>query len=244
MGENPSWGMRVYTDRGGPGQSAPVQAWARHEFKEGLGPSRRAVESARVGGFIVASQRRSIFMILSFLAVSATIGGLTGSGGETVKAASKAVTDEAVTASINSFTKIYSVVDDNFAEKVDPGKGIYKGAIPGMLRTLDPHSNFFDPKEFAGLKEEQHGKYYGVGMQIGPQPRTGKVMVIAPFGGTPAYKAGLRPGDVLLEVNDKRVDNLSVSDVADLLRGPKGTKVQIVASREGMSKPMTFNVVR
>jgi carboxyl-terminal processing protease len=183
-------------------------------------------------------------MILSFLAVSATIGGLTGSGGETVKAASKAVTDEAVTASINSFTKIYSVVDDNFAERVDPGKGIYKGAIPGMLRTLDPHSNFFDPKEFAGLKEEQHGKYYGVGMQIGPQPRTGKVMVIAPFGGTPAYKAGLRPGDVLLEVNDKRVDNLSVSDVADLLRGPKGTKVQIVASREGMSKPMTFNVVR
>ena len=59
-----------------------------------------------------------------------------------------------------------------------------------MLRTLDPHSNFFDPKEFRRLREEQHGKYYGVGMSIGPQPRTGKPMVIAPFGGTPAYKAG------------------------------------------------------
>ena len=75
-----------------------------------------------------------------------------------------------------------------------------------MLRTLDPHSNFFDPKEFAGLREEQHGMYYGIGMLIGPQPRTGKPMVMHPFGGTPAYKAGIRPGDMLLEVNDKRVD--------------------------------------
>ena len=191
----------------------------------------------------MSSQRRSLVFVVSFLAASAIIGGLTGGGSETVKAASK-TSDEAVANSIDSFTKIYSVVDDNFADKVDPAKGIYKGAIPGMLRTLDPHSNFFDPKEFAGLKEEQHGKYYGVGMQIGPQPRTGKVMVIAPFGGTPAYKAGLRPGDIILEVNDKRTDNLTVTEVADLLRGPKGTKVQIVASREGMPKPMTFNVVR
>ncbi len=81
-------------------------------------------------------------------------------------------------ASIESFTKVYDIVGDNYADKLSADKGIYKGAIPGMLRTLDPHSNFFDPKEFAGLREEQHGKYYGVGMTIGAQPRTGKTMVI------------------------------------------------------------------
>ena len=113
-----------------------------------------------------------------------------------------------------------------------------------MLRTLDPHSNFFDPKEFAGLREEQHGMYFGIGMLIGPQPRTGKPMVMHPFGGTPAYRAGIRPGDMLVEVNDKRVDNLTTTEVAEMLKGPKGTKVQVIVNREGSPKPITFNMVR
>ena len=135
-------------------------------------------------------------------------------------------------------------MEQNYAEPVNPDKAIYNGAIPGMLHVLDPHSNFFDPKEFAGLREEQHGMYYGIGMLIGAQPRTGKPMVIHPFGGTPAYKAGIRPGDLLMEVNDKRVDNLNTTEVADMLKGPKGTKVQVVVAREGSSKPITFNLVR
>ena len=79
---------------------------------------------------------------------------------------------------------------------VDPDKAIYNGAIPGMLRVLDPHSNFFDPKSYALLREEQSGKYYGVGMQVGP--RNNKVIVIAPFAGAPAYRAGIRPGDIIV----------------------------------------------
>jgi carboxyl-terminal processing protease len=152
--------------------------------------------------------------------------------------------DSEVNTSLNSFSKVYDLVEDNSADKVSPDKGIYKGAIPGMLRTLDPHSNFFDPKDFASMREEQKGRYYGVGMQIGPQPKTGKTMVIAPFGGSPAYKAGIRPGDVLVAVNDKRVDNLTTPEVADLLKGPRSTKVQIVVQREGVEKPITFNVIR
>ena len=110
-------------------------------------------------------------------------------------------------------------------------KAIYNGAIPGMLHVLDPHSNFFDPKSYALLREDQRGKYYGVGMTVGP--RNNKVIVIAPFVGTPAYSAGIRPGDIIAAVDGKPTDNMSTSDVADLLKGPKGTTVHITILREG-----------
>ena len=115
-------------------------------------------------------------------------------------------------------------MEENFADTVNPDKAIYKGAIPGMLRTLDPHSNFFDPHDYQLLREDQKGHYYGVGMTV--QPRNGKTIVMAPFPGSPAYKAGLRPGDVIIEVNDKTTDNLTTTEVADLLKGPRGTQVQ------------------
>src|SRR5581483_123158 len=125
---------------------------------------------------------------------------------------------------------------------VSADKAIYNGAIPGMLRVLDPHSNFFDPKSYALLREEQRGKYYGVGMQVGP--RNNKVIVIAPFVGTPAYRAGIRPGDVIIAVDGKPTDNLTTGEVADLLKGPKGTTVRITILREGSEKPLEFSVVR
>ena len=197
---------------------------------------------------MLSSQRRYFFFVPLVIAICALLGGIFGPGTRLVRAASQhhvsGASDEDLKASLESFTKVYDVVGDNYADKLSADKGIYKGAIPGMLRTLDPHSNFFDPKEFAGMREEQHGHYYGVGMTIGPQPRTGKVMVMYPQGGTPAYKAGLRPGDVLIQINDKRVDNATSDEVRDLLRGPKGTKVQITVSREGSDKLLVFNVVR
>jgi carboxyl-terminal processing protease len=195
----------------------------------------------------LSSQRRYFLVIPLFLGTCALVGGLFGPGVSRVLAAPQKVnapSDEDLKASIDSFTKVYGVVEQNYADHLSADKAIYKGAIPGMLRTLDPHSNFFDPKDFAGLREEQHGKYFGVGMMIGPQPRTGKTMVVHPFGGGPAYKAGLRPGDVLTEVNSKRVDTANSTEIADMLRGPKGTRVQVVVSREGSAKPLTFNLVR
>jgi carboxyl-terminal processing protease len=201
----------------------------------------------------LSSPRRYFLFVPLFLVSCALIGGYFGPGVHALAAAqapqqvtnsASSASDEDLKASIEAFTKVYDIVDQNSADKLSADKAIYRGAIPGMLRTLDPHSNFFDPKEFSGLREEQHGMYYGIGMLIGAQPRTGKPMVIHPFGGTPAYKAGIRPGDLLVEVNDKRVDNLNTTEVADLLKGPKGTKVQVVVAREGSSKPITFNLVR
>src|SRR5436305_11096202 len=150
--------------------------------------------------------------------------------------------DSDVNQSLKQFTEVYDVVEQNYAEPVNPDKAIYNGAIPGMLHVLDPHSNFFDPKSYSALREEQRGKYYGVGMQVGP--RNNKVIVIAPFVGTPAYRAGIRPGDIIIAVDGKPTDNMNTSDVAELLKGPKGTNVKITILREEVDKPMDFNIVR
>ena len=138
---------------------------------------------------------RSVLLAIFVIALSAVVGGVFGPGLTGVSAASSGP-EEDLKSSIKQFTKVYEVVENNYADKVTSDKGIYKGAIPGMLRTLDPHSNFFDPKDFQALRDDQSGHYYGVGMQVAP--RNGKTIVVAPFGGSPAYKAGLRPGDIIL----------------------------------------------
>jgi carboxyl-terminal processing protease len=167
---------------------------------------------------------------------------LGGMYGPSISGASAASSEDEIKQSLRAFTKVLNVVEENFAEKVGPDKTIYKGAIPGMARTLDPHTSFFDPKDFQLLREDQKGHYYGVGMTVAP--RNGKTIVIAPFSGSPAYKAGIRPGDVILEVNDKKTDSLSTTEVADLLKGPRGTPVQVIIAREGAEKPIVFNIVR
>ncbi len=111
--------------------------------------------------------------------------------------------------SLHSFTNVYSLVEQNYAEPMNTDKAdkaIYDGAIPGMLHVLDPTPNFYDPKAYAQMREDQHGKYYGVGMTIQPQPTANgktKIVVLYPFEGTPSYKAGIRPGDEILTVDGK-----------------------------------------
>ena len=185
--------------------------------------------------------RRSLFFVLLVIITC----GFIGSAAFSQRSGSAYMTgasDSDVRDSLRQFSEIYSLVEQNYAEPVNPDKAIYNGAIPGMLHVLDPHSNFFDPKSYSLLREEQSGKYYGVGMQIAP--RNNKIIVVAPFAGTPAYKAGLRPGDVIIAVDAKATDNMSVSDVADLLKGPKGTNVHISILRESNDKPLEFNVIR
>src|SRR5260370_2584060 len=191
------------------------------------------------GGFPLAARRRSCFIAPLIVLLCSMLGGLYG---PTIAGASAASTEDDIKTSIKSFTKVLNVVEENFADKVSPDKTIYKGAIPGMARTLDPHTNFFDPKDFQLLREDQKGHYYGVGMTVAP--RNGKTIVIAPFDGSPAYKAGIRPGDAILEVNDKRTDGLTTTEVADLLKGPRGTQVQVIIAREGVEKPIPFNITR
>jgi len=190
--------------------------------------------------------RRALFSVTLFLASCALAGSFISN-----KVAAQSATDESTLRdSLHQFTGVYSLVEQNYAEPLDADKidrAIYDGAIPGMLHALDPHSTFYDPKAFAQMREEQHGKYYGVGMSI--QPIADKagvlhVMVLAPFEGTPAFKAGIRPGDLILSVDGKSADGLDSAAVAAMLKGPKGTHVLVSMQREGHNGPLTFDLVR
>jgi carboxyl-terminal processing protease len=183
------------------------------------------------------SERRGLIIAIAVLLLSAVLGGIYGPN---VKATT-ATADDYQTA-VREFTRVLDVVQNNYADTVDVDKAVYQGAIPGMLRMLDPHSNFFDAKQFSLLREDQRGKYYGVGMLI--SQRNNQTVVIVPYAGAPAYNAGIRPGDVIIKVDDKSTDGLTSSDIADLLKGPKGTVVKIAMSREGYSEPLVFTVTR
>src|SRR5437660_7210552 len=188
---------------------------------------------------MVRSARRSLFLVVLILVLCGFLGMLFAQRNAPTPLPNS---DSDVRDSLKTFTQVFDVVEQNYAEPVNADKAIYNGAIPGMLHVLDPHSNFFDPKAYALLREDQRGKYYGVGMTVGP--RNNKVIVIAPFVGTPAYRAGIRPGDIIVAVDGKPTDNMSTGDVADLLKGPKGTTVHISIQREGAEKPLEFAVVR
>jgi carboxyl-terminal processing protease len=185
--------------------------------------------------------RRALFSATIFLTACGFAGSLSGG-----KMAAQSATDESqMRDSMKQFTDVYALVESNYANKLNQdqvNKAIYDGAIPGMLHVLDPHSNFYDPKAYAAMREEQSGKYYGVGMRI--QVENSKVVVVAPMEGTPAYKAGIRPGDMILTVDGKPTDNMDTAAVATLLKGPRGTHVVVTMSREGTPKPLSFDLMR
>jgi carboxyl-terminal processing protease len=190
--------------------------------------------------------RRAFFSASLFLATCAILGSLINQ-----KVAAQSASDESTLRdSLHSFTNVYSLVEQNYAEPMNTDKtdkAIYDGAIPGMLHVLDPHSNFYDPKAYAQMREDQHGKYYGVGMTIQPQPTANgktKIVVLYPFEGTPSYKAGIRPGDEILTVDGKSTDGMDSAAVAGLLKGARGTHVSVTISREGASRPLVFDLVR
>ena len=190
----------------------------------------------------MAHKRRSLFVLPLIVLVFAALGGIYGPEVSSVAAAPAEAPASTLESEVETLTRVASIVEQNEAEKPSADKMYYKGAIPGMLRELDPHSNFFDPKDFKLLQDDQKGSYFGVGMMV--STRNGKTVVIAPFPGSPAYHVGLRPGDIIVFVNDKSTEGLNTTEVAELLKGPRGTPVKVVVSREGAPDYMTFTVVR
>jgi len=142
------------------------------------------------------------------------------------------------------FWEAYNKIQEKFVdrEKIDIQKIIY-GAISGMVNSLDdPYTVFFPPEDTKKFKEDVSGVFEGVGMQI--DIKKGQLQVVAPLEGTPAQKAGLRPGDKIIKVNDTLTAELTLDEVVSLIRGPRGTEVVLTIFREGWDETKDFRIVR
>src|SRR4030095_9675269 len=170
---------------------------------------------------------RAISTLALVLMISAVLGGLFGGQ---VRATTTA--EEDTDSSIKLFSNLLGLVEENYATEVDPDKAVY-GALDGILGTLDPHSKFFDPKAFTSLREDQRGKYYGLGITV--TTRFGKLTVVSPpFMGSPAEKVGLRVGDVISSINGDPTQGIDINEAVSKLKGPRGTSVKIMVVRPGV----------
>jgi carboxyl-terminal processing protease len=149
-------------------------------------------------------------------------------------------------AGMRQVTDAYALIEKNFAEDVPADKAFYQGAIPGMLGTLDPHSSFLDPSEYAEMQRNQRAQYFGVGMLITVDPPSvgGNTVAYEPFPGSPAQLAGLRRGDIIAAVDGAKTLGMDSKKVAEMLRGPRGTEVRVTVQRPGVPDPLTFAVTR
>ena len=147
-------------------------------------------------------------------------------------------------ANISLLCDVYHRLEEKFVDKtkIDDQKMIY-GAASGMVRSIgDPYTVFFTPTETKHFKEDVKGTFEGVGMEIGIKKN--QLQVIAPLEGTPAQKAGLRAGDKILEINGTSTSDLTIDQAADLIRGPKGTEVELTIFRENWKQPKKIRIVR
>ena len=139
-------------------------------------------------------------------------------------------------------TQTTRVFDRHFAGPVDWDAAFYKGAIPGMLATLDPHSTFLDAHTFRVMREQERGSYAGIGVQI--TTFGGRKIIEFPFPDTPAFAADLRPGDAIKSVDGESVANLSILQLAARLKGPPGTSVRLALAREATGVRYEVDLVR
>jgi carboxyl-terminal processing protease len=144
-------------------------------------------------------------------------------------------------ANIERFIQVLTKVRDHYVESVTTDK-LMDSAIRGMLRTLDPYSQYLDKEEAERLESTTHGSFGGIGISIGI--RDGWVTVISPIEGTPAWRAGIQGGDRIIKIDGVSTEGLSLDDAMKKMRGERGTKVELTIYREGRERPMDFTIVR
>ncbi len=151
-------------------------------------------------------------------------------------------TQDRINARYRVYTAALAAVEADYVEeKADTTQLVY-GAIDGMLSTLDPHSSFLPPRDFTSMRERQGGKYFGIGISI--VSANGDITVTSLFEGSPAYRAGIRRGDVIALVGEESAKGWSTQEVVDRVKGPKGTMVQVTMRRPGVEKLIPLTIER
>ena len=141
------------------------------------------------------------------------------------------VPDDEVTLEALKFTQVYGVLEHNFMDPVDPDRMVFDGGIRGMLSALDPFSSFFDPDQFEQLKQFTQGKSRGFGSVLYVSP--GKILVLQTAQGSPSWRAGLGPGDEIVEVNGTRIDRLEMRSLIELLQRARTQTARLGVIRPG-----------
>ncbi len=142
---------------------------------------------------------------------------------------------------ISIFTKVFETIKSSYVEPITDQE-LLNNAIRGMIAGLDPHSSFLNRDEMSNFEVETTGRYGGLGIEITKEP--GGIRVVTPIDDSPASAAGIRPGDLIIRLDDAHVDRLTISDAVDLMRGEPGSDIKLTIIRQGVSGPMEFVLTR
>jgi carboxyl-terminal processing protease len=176
---------------------------------------------------------RPVSGVVFAILVSALVGGFFGRSAQ--------ATDDKIPEHFKSFAEAVRAIESNYVEKVEP-ESLVTSAIRGMLGTLDPHSSYFTPQEYARMRERQEGRYYGIGVSI--VSIDSDITAVVVFEGSPAYKKGIRSGDIISKVAGESAKGWTTEKAMSVLRGPKGTTVQIEIRRRGYDQPIPVELTR
>ena len=142
---------------------------------------------------------------------------------------------------LRQFSNVFAAIKNNYVEDV-ADQELIEGAISGMLTDLDPHSAYLDADAFKDMRTSTRGQFGGLGIEIGSED--GFVKVIAPIEDTPAERAGMQAGDLIIKVDDTSTKGMSLTEAVKLMRGPVKTPVTLTVVRQGQDKPVTVDLVR
>ncbi|MEY2928900.1 MAG: Carboxy-terminal-processing protease [Pseudomonadota bacterium] len=142
---------------------------------------------------------------------------------------------------LRTFAEVFGKIKSDYVEPVEDKKLINE-ALNGMLTGLDPHSSFLNIEDFKDLNQATQGEFGGLGIEVGMED--GFVKVISPIEDSPAYKAGLKSGDLIMKLDETSTKGLTLNDSVKKMRGKPGTSIVLTVLRKGETKPLTFNLVR
>lgn len=144
-------------------------------------------------------------------------------------------------AALKRFSQILDMVENNYVEPLTR-KDLIENSIKGMIEQLDPHSAYLTPDDYTDMQEETSGKFDGIGIQI--EMNQGRLIVVSPIEDTPAYKAGLLAGDLILEIDGESTQDMTLMDAVNRIRGKKGTKVNLLILHKDETKPIEVSIIR
>ncbi|MDH3503597.1 MAG: S41 family peptidase [Nitrospirota bacterium] len=183
------------------------------------------------------SHERLSTVVISGLTLTAIllVGIVIGKGGDRAGYASEPYEE------LQVFAEVLSQVKKHYVEETQT-KDLIQGALRGMLAGLDPHSSFMTPDMFKEMQVETKGEFGGLGIQIGV--KNNRLTVISPIEDTPAFEAGIQPGDTIIKVDDKPTKDLTLMEAVQHMRGARGTSVELTIEREGLENPLVFTLKR